>query len=647
MQDFQPASNPVPGNFNQPPRLQEPWRNPPPPPPPPPQPEREPATVSQPSFVQSEKSSSCSSSTLMNPNHPVPNQNVPPFNPPGQGFNPPPRFSQPQSNFNPPGPGSQPGFNPPGPQGGFNQPGFNQPGPQSGFNPPGPQSGFNPPGPQPVFNPPGNQPGFNQPNFNQPGFNQTGAQPPFNPPGLNQPGFNQINPGPQAVFNQPGSGLQPNFPQPGPQPGFNSPGFSRERPVRINIPAPNPLGMPPFNQPSGNIRPFAPPRQQFPPGQTFIPQVQAQPPIQPLHQHHHHGVPPKPPMSTQQPPPFRAQTPQTPTHRMPGQQRHGPLKPRQNTPGQNMTKIHNPQTAHQRNSNLRELPIAPSNSAAEINRRRSAQVKPLGTATPQAKPETPVIAQAAKSLSTTNLVKQEPKIEEQFPDEDEETRKYRLKIEEQKRLREEILKQKELRRQQQAGARKKELLERLSQQQQTANAAPQAPVEADKPTAKVENDSSPIMTHVTEQARPNVKNRLVSKRPETLSVLTPQKIPLLQTAGASAPMQGMQKKVVKQIVQNRVAGESPAAKVQPLRPAGSAAPFGQQPIMKVASVQAKTQEQRLVGAKRTVMQRSGSSEQAHLATKVRVIKLSGPNNFVSFSIRQQDGHVHSDSHDHL
>ncbi|XP_073437685.1 RNA-binding protein 33 isoform X3 [Dendrobates tinctorius] len=652
MPEFQPASNPVPGNFNQPPRLQEPWRNPPPPPPPPPpQPEREPFFIGEPRFPnhhlfnQRNPPPPVPPPPLMNPSHPVPNQNVPPFNPPGQGFNQPPpppaRFSQPQSNFNPPGPGSQPGFNPPGPQAGFNQPGFNQPGPQSGFNPPAPQSAFNPPGPQPVFNPSGNQPGFNQPNFNQPGFNQTGPQPPFNPPGLNQPGFNQLNPGPQAVFNQPGSGLQPNFPQPGPQPGFNSPGFSRERPVRINIPSPNSLGMPPFSQPSGNIRPFAPPRQQFPSGQAFIPQGQMQPPIQPLHQHHHHGVPPKPPMSTQQPHPFRAQTPQTPTHRMPGQQRHGPLKPRQTTPGQNIAKIHNPQTAHQRNSNLRELPIAPSNSAAEMNRRRSAQVKPLGTTTPQAKPETPVIAQAAKSLSTNNPVKQEPKIEEQFPDEDEETRKYRLKIEEQKRLREEILKQKELRRQQQAGARKKELLERLSQQQQTPNAVQQTPVEADKPPAKVENNSSPIMTHVTEQTRPNVKNRLVSKRPETLSVLTPQKIPLLQTAGTSVPMQGLQKKVVKQIVQNRVAGETQAAKVLPLLPAGSAAPFGQQPMVKVASVQGKPQEQRPVGAKRTVMQRSNSSsgEQAHLSTKVRVIKLSGPGENVSLQASEGSPHV--------
>ncbi|XP_075683509.1 RNA-binding protein 33 isoform X2 [Rhinoderma darwinii] len=633
MPEFQPVSSPVPGNFNQPPRLQEPWRNRPPPP----QPEREPFFMGEPRFpnhhmFDQRNPPPIPPPPLINTNHPVPSQNVPPFNPPGQGFNQPPRFNPPQSNFNPPG--SQPGFNPPGPQGVFSQPGFNQPGPQPSFNPPGPQSGFNPPGPQPVFNPSNNQPGFNQQNFNQPGpqpgFSQSGPQPPFNPPGHNQPGFNQLNHGPQPRFNQPGSAPQPNFsqPGPGPQPGFNSPGFSRERPVRMNLPSPNQLGMPPFNQPSGNIRPFAPPRHQFPPGQPFMPHAQSnmqghmQPPMQSIHQHHHHGAPPKPPLSTQQPPPFRAQTP---SHRMVGQQRHGPPKPRQSTPGLNMAKPYNTQIQHPRNSNLRELPIAPSNSAAEMNRRRSAQVKPLGTTAPQTRPE----IQASKPLNTARPVKPEAQIEEQFPDEDEETKKYRLKIEEQKRLREEILKQKELRRQQQAGARKKELLERLSQQQ-PPNTAQQGPLEADKQTPKVEN-SSPIMTHVTEQPRPNIKNRLVSRKSESLPVMLQQKIPLLQTAGTSVSLPGLQKKVFKQTVQNRVAAENQTAKVQPVRPAGSAAPFGQQQTLKVVPVLVKTQEQRTMGTKRTVMQRSNSSsgEQAHLAPKVRVIKLCGQGDTIS------------------
>ncbi|KAG8573410.1 hypothetical protein GDO81_012394 [Engystomops pustulosus] len=651
MPEFPPTSSPVPGNFNQPPRLQEPWRSTPPPMPPP-QPEREPFFMGDPRFpnhhmFDQRNPPPVPPPPLMNNNHPLPNQNVPPFNPPGQGFNQPPRFNQPQSTFN--SPGSQPGFTPPGPQGGFNQPGFNQPGPPSGFNQPGPQSGFNPPGPQPVFTPSGNQPGFSQPNFNQPGpqsgFNQSGPQPPFNPPGLNQPGFNQLNPGPQPGFNQPGTGHQPNFPQPGhgPQPGFNTPGFSRERPVRMNLPSPTPLGMPPFNQPSGNIRPFPPPRQQFPsgPGQPFMPHSQAnmqghmQPPMQQLHQPHHHGGPPKPPSSTQQPPPFRGQTPQTPLHRMPGQQRHGPIKPRQNAPGQNMTRPHNPQTPHQRNSNLRELPIATTNSAGEANRRRSAQVKPLGTTTQQIKLEAPSNTQANKPPSDVTPVKQEPKAEEQFPEEDEETRKYRLKIEEQKRLREEILRQKELRRQQQAGARKKELLERLSQQQQPQSTAPpppqqqQAPAEVEKPTVKVENNSSPIMTHVSDPNRPNIKNRLVAKKPESLAILTPQKIPLLQSAGPSGSSQAMQKKAIKQ--QNRAAMENQLVTVQTVHPAGSAPPFGQQQTMKVAPIQGRPQEQRTLGAKRTVMQRSNSSgsDQGHLAPKVRVIKLTGGGDNIS------------------
>lgn len=134
------------------------------------------------------------------------------------------------------------------------------------------------------------------------------------------------------------------------------------------------------------------------------------------------------------------------------------------------------------------------------------------------------------------------------------------------------------------------------------------------------------MTHVTEQARPNVKNRLVAKKSDSLLTVTPQKIPLLQPAVPNVSLQGLQKKVMKQTVQNRVAVEIQPAKVQPVRPAGSAAPFVQQQTLKIAPVQGKPQEQRTMGTKRTVMQRSnsGSAEQAHLATKVRVIKLSGP-----------------------
>lgn len=638
MPDFQHVSGPVPGNFNPPPRIQEPWRNPPPL-----QPEREPFFIGEPRFpnhpmFDQRNPPPIPPPPLLNNNLPVPNQNAPPppFSPPGQGFNQPgqqQRFNQPPSNFNPPGPGQQAGFNPPGPQTGFTQPGFNQP----GFNPSGPQPSFNPPGPQAGFNPPGSQPSFNQPNFNQsgppPGFNQSAPQPPFNPPGINQPGFNQPNPGPQPRFNQPGTAPQPNFPQPvpGPQQGFNNPGFTRERPVRINLPSPGPMGIPPFSQPSTNIRHFPPPRQQFPPppGQPFMLHSQSnmqgpmQPPLQPLHQHPPPGGQQKPPMPMPQTPSFRAhlQNSQNPSHRMPGP-RHPALKQRQGTPGQNMVKAHNP-----RNSNLRELPIAPSHSVDLTVRKATsapaAHVIPVAATAPQPRSVSAESAQAAKPVNTTSPINVEVKSEEQFPDEDEETRKYRLKIEEQKRLREEILKQKELRRQQQAGARKKELLQRLSQQQQQqqASIAQQSQLEMDKQTVKSENNSSQILPPATAQAQPNVKNRLTPKKSEAAN--PPQNIPPLQTSVTNVTFQGQQKKIIKQAVQNKVS-ESPVPKVQQVRPARSAPSLTSQHAVTVAPVQGKPIEQRLAGTKRTVMQRSNSSsgEAAHIAPKVRVIKLS-------------------------
>ncbi|XP_063777953.1 RNA-binding protein 33 isoform X3 [Pseudophryne corroboree] len=644
MPEFQHVPNPAPGNFNPPPRFQEPWRNPPPPP----QPEREPFFIGEPRFpnhhiFDQRNPPPGPPPPLLSSNHQVPNQNPPPFNPPGQGFNQPqPRFNQAQTNFSPPGPGPQTSFNPPTPQSGFNQPGFGQPGPQTGFNPQGPQSGYNPQGPQSSFNASGNQPGFSQPNFNhpspQPGFNQSGPQPPFNLPGLNQQGFNQANPGPQPGFNQPGSGPQPNFTQhgPGPQPGFNSPGFSRERPLRMNMQSPSPLGMPPFSPPSAN-RHFGPPRQQLPPGpgQPFMPHTQSNmqgpmQPIQSMHQHHHLGGPPKPPMPMQQPLPFRAHS-QTLSHRMPGQQRHGPLKQRAGMPIQNMAKPHNLQTLHSRNSNLRELPIAPSHSL-DMNKRKSAsapaaQVRPVGTTAPQARLGYGN-TQAIKPLNSISPVKEAVKVEEQFPEEDEETRKYRLKIEEQKRLREEILKQKELRRQQQAGARKKELLERLSQQQPSS--AQQRQPELENPAVKVENNCSQILPHITAQVRPQVRNRPIANKPDSLLSNLPQKIPLLQTAGTTASFQGQQKKIIKQTVQTRVAAENQFPKVEQVYPAVSPMPLGLQQTVKVAPVQGKPQEQRPIGAKRTVMQRSNSSSgDVHIAPKVRVIKLSGGGDCVS------------------
>ncbi|XP_053569789.1 RNA-binding protein 33 isoform X2 [Bombina bombina] len=628
MPEFQHV--PVQGNFNPPPRLQEPWRNTPPPQ----QPDREPFFMGEPRFPNHHMFDQRNPPPgppppLLSSNHPVPNQNTLPYNQHGQGFNQP----GPQPRFNQQGP--PPNFNQPGPQPGFNQPGpgpqqaFNQPGPQTGFNQPGfNQPGFNQAGPQPPFTQPGPQPGFNQPGFNppgpQPGFNQPGPQPGFNQPGLNQPGFNQPGSGPQPRFNQPGPGPQPGFPPPGPapQPGFNQPGFSRERPVRMNMPSPGPMGIPPFNQNSSNMRHFAPPRPPFPPthGQPFIshsqPNMQCPPPMQPLQQHHHVAGPPKSPQQ-----PFRPhiQKPQTPNNRIQGQQRQGQHKPRQGTPVQ---MISNQQTTHARNSNLRELPIAPSHTL-DVNKRRqrtAAQIKPIATTTPQARP---IAVTNAQSMNLTSPVKEEVKLE-QFPGEDEETRKYRLKIEEQKRLREEILKQKELRRQQQAGARKKELLERLSQQQQQQpTTTQQSHPEPEKQPLQVANNGNPILPHISLQTRLNVKNRLFSQIPETLTTISPAIIPpVQQAAGTNTPVQGKQKKIVKQTVQNIATADNQLQKVQRVRPAGPIASITQVQTIQVASPQGRQQR---AGAKRTVMQRSNSTsgDGPIITPKVRVIKLSG------------------------
>ncbi|XP_063308743.1 RNA-binding protein 33 isoform X1 [Pelobates fuscus] len=644
MPEFQHVPNPVQGNFNQHPRLQEPWRNPPP------QPEREPFFIGEPRFPNHHMFDQRNPPPIPPPpllnNHQVPNQNQMPFNQPGQGFNTPgpqPRFPQPQPNFNQSGPGTQQGFNQPGPpQPGFNQPGFNPPGPMPNFNQPGPQPGFNQPGPQPNFNQPGPQPGFNQPNFNQPGpqqgFNQPGPHSQFTQPGFNQPpgsgpqpGFNQSGPPPQPGFNQQG---------PGPQQGFNQPGFSRERPVRLNMPSPAPMGIPPFNQNSPNIRHFPPPRQPFPPGpgQQFIPPSQPnmqgplQPPMQQMHQHHHLSGPPKLPVPMQQPQQqFRthSQNQQTQSNRMQGQQRQGPPKPRPNAPGQNMGMVPNQQGQHARNSNLRELPIAQSQSLNMGKKRLesapAAQVKPVGTTAPQARALNTRNPQT-KPPNTFNKVKEVAKIEEQFPDEDEETRKYRLKIEEQKRLREEILKRKELRRQQQAGARKRELLERLSQQHQTA-VPHQGQVEQEKPAVPSLNNSNQTMPQTIPQTRPNVKPRALTAKPDGLQAPLPQKISAIQsTTGPCAQIQGPRKKIVKQGVPNRIVTENITQNVQQVQPTVSGAPIGPKQTVKIASVQGKPQELRQAAAKRTVMQRSnsGSCDGPHIAPKVRVIKLSGP-----------------------
>ncbi|XP_010776440.1 RNA-binding protein 33 [Notothenia coriiceps] len=137
-----------------------------------------------------------------------------------------------------------------------------------------------------------------------------------------------------------------------------------------------------------------------------------------------------------------------------------------------------------RNSNLRELPVAPANTNMN-NVRPAANVRPVAKATPGVRPgqQMPdggrgrgrgqvVSKMESQPPGGRTVVRKEIPRTPLDPNEDEETRQYRLKIEEQKRLREEILKTKEIRRQMQAGVRKKELLERISSQTPTPQIQP-------------------------------------------------------------------------------------------------------------------------------------------------------------------------------
>uniref|UniRef100_A0A8C9Q1Y6 RNA-binding protein 33 n=1 Tax=Spermophilus dauricus TaxID=99837 RepID=A0A8C9Q1Y6_SPEDA len=471
------------------------------------------------------------------------------------------------------------------------------------------------------------------------------------------------------------------FTQPGP--AFNQQGqqpvFPRERPVRPALQPPGPVGILHFSQPgSAATRPFIPPRQPFlpGPGQPFLP-THAQPNLQasalplephpqPLghcilhccllispspssqhqpqqHQHHHHLPAPPPPLMPMSQPQFRphVQTaqPQPSSSRMQCPPRQGL---RHNTASQNVTKrpMQQMQPTAPRNSNLRELPIAPSHviemSSSRCSSTPAAQVKPISTSPParavvasrnsQAKTEAKV-----KPVSPVAQTKEEAKPETEFPDEDEETRLYRLKIEEQKRLREEILKQKELRRQQQAGARKKELLERLAQQQQQQQQlyAPQAPVEQEEQAAAPSpTNGNPLLPFPGAQGRQNVKNRLLVKNQDVTISNAQPKTSNFVPSGANMQYQGQQMKPLKHM---RPAKAVPQSQMQPLhkvvqvKPVEVKEPTPPPQAARPASLQGRPQDMK-PGVKRTVMHRTnsgGGGDGPHVSSKVRVIKLSG------------------------
>ncbi|KFZ49767.1 RNA-binding protein 33, partial [Antrostomus carolinensis] len=583
--DFQQHTpGPVPTNFSQAPRLpiQDQWRGPPPPPPPlppPPPQERDPFFIADPRFPSHHLFEQRSPPPpppppLLNSAHPVPTQSPMPFSQPGPAFN-----QQGQQPVFPRERPVRPNMQPQGPVGilHFNQPGSANPRP---------------------FMPPRQQ------------FLQAPGQPFL--AAHTQPSM-QV----RAGERDPGPGHHP-----GPGPGVSA---GRERPL-----------------PLGPLHPPLQPQPQPQPQQHHHQQQQQHHHQQQQQQHHHHlQGPPQPLMPMNQPqfrPHMQATQQQPNNNRMQCQPRQGPMKPRHSTPSQNIVKRPNQQlqSTAPRNSNLRELPIAPSHAMEMSNNRRTstpaAQVKPItstmsatksgaGVGNSQGRPE-----MKAKAITPVAQAKSEVKSEPEYPDEDEETRLYRLKIEEQKRLREEILKQKELRRQQQAGARKRELLERLAQQQQQQQpSTQQSYMQQEDDSSEFPTNGSPYIPHSGLQTRHNVKNRLLVKKQDMVVPNIQPKPTDFPQVGVNMQYQGQQMKPVKQLRQTRTVPPSqPQAqqKVLHTKPAAASLPVTQ--TARVASVQARPQELK-PGVKRTVMQRtnSGSGDVPHVGSKVRVIKLSG------------------------
>ncbi|XP_051755310.1 RNA-binding protein 33 isoform X2 [Ctenopharyngodon idella] len=345
-------------------------------------------------------------------------------------------------------------------------------------------------------------------------------------------------------------------------------------------------------------------------------------------QHHHHHPRDHHPMVHLSQPHFR-QSIQSSHRQMQSrpqgnQQRNNHARPRMTPPPLQ-------QIPPQRNSNLRELPIASSNN----NNRPSVpsgQAKPVTRATQNVRQ-----GQAARSGPAgrggpvaqgqgSARVMQQPNVPEmkkespaaqssttpEDPDEDEETRQYRLKIEEQKRLREEILKRKEQRRQMQAGERKRQLMERISGQtpNQTPNQTPQTQNPTQTSAAQPPQPVPSLISNGTPQnppsglssPRPNVKARLQNTKPQAQASgwSGPQKP---QNPGPDANQQGQWQPQQKMTITPQSTQRQGAVQTSPLEGHGLGQP---QP-----------------GGKRTVMQRTNSIESPQVPHKVRLVKLLG------------------------
>lgn len=245
----------------------------------------------------------------------------------------------------------------------------------------------------------------------------------------------------------------------------------------------------------------------------------------------------------------------------------------------------------------------------------------------------------------------------QNPDEDEETRQYRLRIEEQKRLREEILKRKEMRRQMQAGVRKKELLDRLSSQTNTPNQSPapsqNRPLQQTQQTTQPVQHQQPIQPQQQlEQKQPPQQQRQFPQRtqqslnqslkgPFSAAPVPPNCSPQnitprpnvksrLQMAIGSTQQQQAAKCGQPQQSQQQHLQQRKNSAVQNLNRPGARTQLNQVTQKNIALIPSVDPGQTVAqgpkpGAKRTVMQRANIplTEGQQLPQKVRVVKLSG------------------------
>ncbi|XP_030612023.1 RNA-binding protein 33 isoform X2 [Archocentrus centrarchus] len=523
----------------------------------------------------------------------------------------------------------------------------------------------------------------------------------FSPPG---PGFNQPSQGPLGLFAR--EPPRPNIPPHQTHPGM------------VNL---NQQGGPP-NQP----RPFMGPRQPFgqqgnlfpPPQVPFGMQVRLRglmhgPPVSQLP--HHDPLPSHQPMHQQQQHQHHRQD--LPHHQQPQinlsesrsmmhhgqnlfhhQQGHGnprQMNPRpQNLQQRNMSSRQRMNTPvskqmQQRNSNLRELPVAPGNTNMNSARPAAtpaspaANIKPVARTTQGMRPgqntqpmpdggkgRGQAVAKtesqpegAGRTVVRKEIPSTPSSVKPQDPDEDEETRQYRLKIEEQKRLREEILKKKEMRRQMQAGVRKKELLERLnaqapSQGPTTTQAQPEQPnkqIPHPVPPAQQQQQQQPPEQKQQQQLQPQQQRQFAQRTQQSVNhtlktVIQDNVIPPNSAAQTPVPRPNVKTRL--QMVKGSTQQQQTAVPVKDqqwkqsqhnqLQPVQQRRNSGLQNVNRsgaqIQSVQvpqrnvpvtpsanpamAQTQGPKL-GAKRTVMQRAKSFEGQQVPQKVRVVKLSG------------------------